>query len=97
MLEGPRLKLVLEINHDQGTLIVVYGDELRHLFISLIRPYINRVIDMFRGFSTASTNEMDSPYLLGITMCHSGITTTPLKDRRSPHEYYNDWYRFGED
>jgi hypothetical protein len=43
------------------------------------------------------TNEMDSPYLAGIAMCQSGVSTQPLNDRRSPHEYYNDWHRFGED
>jgi hypothetical protein len=43
------------------------------------------------------TNEMDSPYLDGIAMCQSGVSQQPLNDRGSPHEYYNDWHRFGED
>ena len=43
------------------------------------------------------TNEMDSSYLAGIVMCQSGVSRQPLNDRRSPNEYYNDWYRFGED
>jgi hypothetical protein len=46
---------------------------------------------------TRITNEMDSPYLNGIAMCQSGVSKPTLNDRGSPNEYYNDWYRFGED
>ena len=37
VFEGSGLELILKINHDHGTLVVVYGDELRH-GVAQIKP-----------------------------------------------------------
>jgi len=37
MLEGPRPELILKIIHEHRTLVVVYGDELRH-GVAQIKP-----------------------------------------------------------
>ena len=72
-------------------------DEVVKVVIAIHQVLFLMKVAQFSECICHITNEMDSPYLLGIAMCQSGIATTPLNDRRSPHEYYNDWYRFGED